>query len=70
MSVEGVGAGYLLQQQHNVSCEIPSTPRFAWAPSHSVIDPLLIGCDEENFGAHGSRGVNLPLGGWVGWGWG
>jgi len=24
---------------------------FAWARSHSVTDPLLIGCDDENFGA-------------------
>ncbi|KAI9543032.1 hypothetical protein NQZ68_013963 [Dissostichus eleginoides] len=51
----------------SVLCEIPlrrkgiSTPSqrglgFAWAASHTVTDPLLIGCDEENFGAWGGQG--------------
>lgn len=28
---------------------------FAWAPSHTVIDLLLIGCDDENLGARGGE---------------
>lgn len=28
---------------------------FAWAPSHTVIDPVLIGCDDDTFGFWGGE---------------
>lgn len=69
VSVGGWGRGTCCS---STTCRAKSPPHpasvgrgFAWARSHSVIDPLLIGCDDENFGAHRGGGVgvvSLPLG--------